>query len=853
MQCAASERPLVLVCEDLHWADPTSIELLQQLLALTERVPLLLLCVFRPLKEHGCWRFRELTAQTYAHRHTDIVLDPLSPAQSEALVANLLRIEELPDVLRERILSRAEGNPFYVEEVIRSLIDRSAIVQEKATGRWTATRAVAEIPIPDTLQGVLMARIDRLQEDAKRVLQMASVIGRIFLYRVLVDIAEEERTLDEQLLTLQHEEMIRERTRIPELEYIFKHDLTREAAYNGLLKKERRVFHRQVGEALETLFPDRVEEQLGLLAYHWERAGDAEKATEYLLRAGDQARLLYAHAEAIDYYERALVFLEEQEEHERAARTLMKLGLTHQIAFDFKHARQAYERAFSMWQRVPSSEAAVTPAPAPHALREWGFVDSVDPALAFDPISLNVASALFSGLTQRRPELDVAPDVAQRWEVLEHGRKYLFHLRDDVRWSDGVRLTAQDFEYAWKRVLDPATGALTASLLYDVKGARDYHCGREANPDSVGVRALDGLTLMVELEKPTGHFLRLLDAFAYAVPRHVVERHSTAWTELDNIVTTGAFRLESWQRGELAVLVRNPDYHGNFRGNVQRVELRRVRDWGAQLQMYEAGELDALWLFPGHYSAIELDRAREGHADEYVSSPELSTYFVSFDVGRTPFQDSRVRRAFALAIDKEALAHVVMGGYRFPASGGFVPPGIPGHSAGIGLAYDPQVARRLLAEAGYAGGSAFPVVQGTTMARGDWIEYLQAQWREHLAVETRWERVEMEGLPTRNSRDRPHLLAHAHIADYPDPHNFLSTHMPWNRLGWRHDGFEELVEEASRVMDQARRLKLYMQADRILVEEAAIVPLTYGRWHWLVKPWVRNYLGGWMDIVIDPH
>ena len=123
--------------------------------------------------------------------------------------------------------------------------------------------------------------------------------------------------------------MIRERARLPELEYIFKHDLTREAAYNGLLKKERRVFHRQVAEALERLFPERFEEQLGLLAHHWERAGDADKATEYLLRAGDQARLAYAHEEAIDYYQRALVLLEERRITSRAARTLMKLGLTY--------------------------------------------------------------------------------------------------------------------------------------------------------------------------------------------------------------------------------------------------------------------------------------------------------------------------------------------------------------------------------------------------------------------------------------------------------------------------------------------------------------------------------------------
>jgi predicted ATPase len=150
-----------------------------------------------------------------------------------------------------------------VEEILRTLLDEGHPARRTETGGWQVTREVDEIAIPDTLQGVLLARIDRLQEDTKRVLQMASVIGRIFLYRLLQAMLEEECRLDAHLFSLQREEMIRERVRLPELEYIFKHELTREAAYNGLLRKQRRLFHRQVAEALETLFPDRLEEQLG--------------------------------------------------------------------------------------------------------------------------------------------------------------------------------------------------------------------------------------------------------------------------------------------------------------------------------------------------------------------------------------------------------------------------------------------------------------------------------------------------------------------------------------------------------------------------------------------------------------
>jgi predicted ATPase/class 3 adenylate cyclase len=344
----AQEQPLVVVCEDLHWADPTSLALLERLLALTDRAPLLLICVLRPETEHGCWQIKETAARRYRHRHKDVWLDPLTADESETLVGNLLRIEDLPQALRDKILAHAEGNPFYVEEIIRTLIDRGAIVQDEDTGHWQATREVDDIALPDTLNGVLMARIDRLQEEAKRVLQLASVIGRVFFYRVLAEIAREERELDDRLLTLQREQMIRERARVPELEYVFKHELTREAAYNGLLRKERRIYHQHVAEALERLYRDRLEEQLGLLAHHWERAEEQEKAIECLLRAGEQARLAYANHEAIDYFRRAQSLLETRQRDE-------PLSLSAQIGEDLgdvlkltgrqDEARVAYQRA----------------------------------------------------------------------------------------------------------------------------------------------------------------------------------------------------------------------------------------------------------------------------------------------------------------------------------------------------------------------------------------------------------------------------------------------------------------------------------------------------------------------------
>jgi ABC-type oligopeptide transport system substrate-binding subunit/class 3 adenylate cyclase len=835
----ASDRPCVLICEDLHWGDPTSMELLEQLLALTDHVPLLFICVFRPQTERGSWRIRETAARLYRHRHTDLWLDPLSASESETLVGNLLGLEGLSQKLKWRILSHAEGNPFYVEEIIRSLIDTGAIVRDEATGRWQATRDVADIAIPDTLHGVLMARIDRLREDTKRVLQMAAVIGRIFLYRVLAAIAKEERELDAHLLTLQREEMIRERARLPELEYIFKHHLTQEAAYNDLLKKERRVFHRQVAEALERLFPDRLEEQVGLLAHHWERAGEAEKATEYLLRAGDQARLTYAHQEAIDYYQRALAFLKEQEERERAARTLMKLGLTYHTAFDFRRSRQAYEEGFTLWQRAGEAQPPVRLSLAPHALRVTSpGVITLDPTLHEKVESAQAIAQLFSGLVESTPELDVVPDVAQSWEVSEGGRKYIFHLRDDVRWSDGAPLTARDFEYAWQRALDPATGSsLAAGLLYDVKGARAFHRG-ESEWGNVGIQAIEDLTLTIELEEPTGYFLHLL----------------ACW----NIVTNGPFRLEAWDRKQSMVLVRNPEYHGKFAGNVQRVEISfplfQASELSAFLRTYEADGLDMFFLHG--LPPTEVDCARQRHAREYISAPLLITYYVVFDVSRPPFDDPRVRRAFALATDKKTLANVVMKGYEFPATGGFVPLGMPGHSAGIGLPYDPEQARDLLAEAGYPGGRGLSVIDVYTFERLiPNSEYLQAKWREILGVEF----ARLKRLTAEEGTALPHMILKGWIADYPDPDSFLRMGISGRLSTWHNEAYDRLVGEARQVMDQPARMELYQEADRFLIEEAVVVPFAYGRWHLLVKPWVRRFptsaIRWWFfkDVIIEPH
>jgi oligopeptide transport system substrate-binding protein len=548
----------------------------------------------------------------------------------------------------------------------------------------------------------------------------------------------------------------------------------------------------------------------------------------------------------------------------------MKMGLAYHYAFDFRQARRAYEEGFALWQRAGGTEPLVSPPTAPHALRVSCFDPvSLDPALSYDILSIPVVDQLYSGLVEHSPEMDIVPNVAQTWEVLDGGRRYVFHLRGDVRWSDGTPVTAEDFEYAWKRTLNPATGSPSAGLLYDVKGARAFHRGEVADSDCVGVQALDEVTLVVELDEPTAYFLHLLACTpTYPVPRHAVEAHGQAWTEVGanstelGIVTNGPFRLEAWQPGESLALAHDPQYHGRLRGNLRRVELAILADSSAGQKAYEADELDILDMT--FFPPVEIDRVRRQHAGEYVSLPRFFTSYVAFCLSRTPFDDPRVRRALALATDRERLADVTLRGYGSPATGGFVPPRMPGHTAGIGLPYDPEQARQFLADAGYPGGQGFPAVD--LMMHSDFLspvvsEYLQGQWQEDLGIETRSEAVEWEEFLERLQTAPPHMLIWGWVADYPDPDNFLRLGMshilPYTQ--WDNGDYKRLVEEARRITDQDERMELYRQADKILVEEAPVLPLAYMRSHLLVKPWVRklsmsaiNYWL-WRDVVIEPH
>ena len=334
----ASVRPLIVAVEDVHWIDPTSLDLLQELMAVTDRAALMIIGLFRPWTQEPSWRFHEVASRDYTHRYNSVTLQPLDPDNSRELVANLLHVEDLPEKVRALILEKAEGNPFFVEEVIRSLLDAQLVV--RVNSHWRATREIVNIAVPDTLAGVITARLDRLDDRSKRLAQTASVIGREFLFDALVEVHDSGDQLEAALTDLQRRELIREKSRVPRRVYTFKHAMTQETAYASLLLSRRRDLHRNVAEVLERTDAERVAE----IARHYVEAREQARALPYLLDAGDQAARAYATQEAIQAYEQALEIIETVQDVPLARRAYEGLGGALTFIFDVEAATDNYQK-----------------------------------------------------------------------------------------------------------------------------------------------------------------------------------------------------------------------------------------------------------------------------------------------------------------------------------------------------------------------------------------------------------------------------------------------------------------------------------------------------------------------------
>lgn len=299
IEMLAAERPTVLYLDDIHWIDPTSLELLGQLMPLVQRAPLAVVLAFRPRPDDASWLFHESLRAGYPDRYRAIQLAPLDETQGRELVGNLLAIEDLPESVRRLIMETAEGNPFFLEEIIRSLLDAGLV--ERQGDHWRATADIVKLRIPDTLIGVITARLDRLSDADKQVIQAAAVLGREFDHDTLADLSPDAAHLEAALATLRRRELIYPTSAG---RYAFKHGLTQEAAYESLLLSRRRQLHHLAADAIREREPERA----GEIARHYLAARQPGQAVPWLVQAGHQAAQGFAAAEAVGYYEQALEY-----------------------------------------------------------------------------------------------------------------------------------------------------------------------------------------------------------------------------------------------------------------------------------------------------------------------------------------------------------------------------------------------------------------------------------------------------------------------------------------------------------------------------------------------------------------
>jgi ABC-type oligopeptide transport system substrate-binding subunit len=450
---------------------------------------------------------------------------------------------------------------------------------------------------------------------------------------------------------------------------------------------------------------------------------------------------------------------------------------------------------------------------------------TLDPAAAGDAGSSGFIAQLFEGLTALDPTRTPRPALAERWELRDGGRTVVFALRAGLQFSDGSPLTADDVRRSWLRVIDPRTPSPLASLLYDVEGARAYAAG-EGAADDVGIRAA-GPTIEVRMTRPAGDFPAIAASPTLAIVPPSVGRDAAALQPGAGFVGSGGYVLTA-AVADGYTLRANSRY---WAGEPAIPEITLVTDIGGRstVDAFAAGELD--WA-----PVAEWDASWLAYDPELGSSlrrwTDLSVIYYGFETRRPPFDDARVRRAFASAVDWTRIVELADGTAALPATS-MVPPGIPGRSDASFLpVYDPAAARRLLAEAGYAEPATFPEVTLVTGGSGYDAAILD-QLRENLGLTVRFETLDFGTLFARlGSEDSPDMWALSWIADYPSPNDFLGillgTGQPNNYGHWSNAAFDAAIEDAVGTDDPAAARAGYDAAETILRDEVPTIPVSYG-------------------------
>ena len=476
------------------------------------------------------------------------------------------------------------------------------------------------------------------------------------------------------------------------------------------------------------------------------------------------------------------------------------------------------------------------------------FVDppTLDPHLTTDATSARIIIEVFGGLVTIEPNLQIVPDLAERWAKSPDGKVYTFHLRRDAKFHDGKPVTAEDVRWSLERAADPLTESTVADqYLGDIVGVKDKLNG-DAQTIS-GVRVIDEHTIELTIDAPKSYFLaKLTYPTAFVVDRENVEANPRTWFRTPN--GTGPFKLTRYDLSETMILSRNENYHLGP-ANLDEVEL--ILSGGIGMLMYENDEIHITGVGLADLDSL-LEPSHDLNSELMQAPPSFSVSYIGLNVDEPPLDDRKVRQALNLAINKEEIANIVLADLVVPANG-ILPPGFPGYNPNLqGYEYDPVRARQLLEESKYGNDlENFPPINLTSAGSFGAnvsldMEVVQQMWERNLGITVGFQQTEFATFLKDLHRKRFQMYDTGWIADYPDPENFLDllfhSESSNNHMNYRNDDVNTLLLQARTEPDQATRYRLYNQIEQMIIDDAPWIPLWFsGDSYLLLKPSVHDY------------
>ncbi len=484
---------------------------------------------------------------------------------------------------------------------------------------------------------------------------------------------------------------------------------------------------------------------------------------------------------------------------------------------------------------------------------------TMDPAQAQDQVSATVINGVYEGLTRMNEKGEVLPAVAKEWKISEDGKKYTFTIREDAKWSNGDPVTANDFEFSWKRVLDPQLKpkvSAYAYLLYYLVGGEAYNTGG-GSADAVGVKAVDKQTLEVNINAPTPYFLSLLSFQTYYPVHQSVKDNEAFAASASTMITNGPFKLTEWKKNVSMTLTPNDQYYEKAQIKLSKVHFTMVNDSGSELNMYQTGQLDYAGNPTGLLPTDQLTTLKESNPNEFNNKGIASLYYFLVNTTVKPFHNEKIRKALSMSVSRKDLTEKVTLGGQLPAYG-LVPPGIKGvkeeFRTEVSDNYfqeDYAEAKKLLAEGlaelGLKEMPAFRISYNTNDLHQKVAEAIAEMWRVNLGIKAEISNQEWGVfLESRNSLNYE-VARGGWGADYNDPISFIdlfTTKSGNNNTGYSSKEYDALVEKVYSTGDTETRMKTMAEAEKLIIDTRPIIPLFYYSTVYMIKP-------GFKDIFID--